>query len=170
MPDQLSEIKKTLEKMNGTLSEVGKGVSALGTAQKKAMRSDDARRIVDVDALTDAEVDELRELIGHTADLTAYSKGRIADGGDSVRGMYREFEKLGLLAMAGDDGAFALSPSAWWAVEKRDQLAAERTAELERQWTHDRKMTWIAAISGLVGAVIGAVLTVLLTRWLLPTG
>lgn len=25
MPDQLSEIKKTLEKMNGTLSEVGKG-------------------------------------------------------------------------------------------------------------------------------------------------
>lgn len=159
MPDQLSEIKKTLEKMNGTLSEVGKGVSALGTAQKKAMRSDDARRIVDVDALTDAEVDELRELIGHSADLTAYSKGRIVDGGDSVRGMYREFEKLGLLTTAGDDGVFVLSSSAWWAVEKRDQLAAERKAELERQWAHDRTMTWIAAVAGLVGAVIGGLLS-----------
>lgn len=29
-------------------------------------------------------------------------------------------------------------------------------------------MTWIAAIAGLAGAVIGAVLTVALTYWLLP--
>lgn len=159
MPDQLSEIKKTLEKMNGTLSEMSKGVSALGAAKKRAVRADDARRVVDVDALTDAEVDELRALVGHSADLAAYSKGRIADGGDSVRGMYREFEKLGLLTTAGDDGVFVLSSSAWWAVEKRNQLAAERKAELERQWAHDRSMTWIAAAAGLVGAVIGGLLS-----------
>ena len=40
-----------------------------------------------------------------------------------------------------------------------DQLAADRKAELERQWAHDRTMTWIAAVAGLVGAVIGGLLS-----------
>lgn len=86
--------------------------------------------------------------------------------------MYEELSQLGLVeSFRGPNGepyAIHVTSKGSWAVEKRRQRDAEAIAERERQWRHDRKMTWIAALSGVLGAIVGSLLTVALEYWLLP--
>ena len=126
------------------------------------------RGVIDVDLFTDDEIEELRELVRRRDDPGEWSRARLAEGGAVIEGMYREFSDLGPLWLSAGGGVMQLLPSASWVVEKHDQRATEKQAEFERQLKHDRWMTGAAAASGLVGAIIGAVLTVLLTLWLLP--
>ena len=162
----LSHIQTETEAIAGGVAGIADAQQQMAKAVSRATRK---RPYVNVDALTQSEIDELRAAIAEGSPVKTAQ--RIADDPTLV-GMYEELSSLGLVETATDmDGAVRLvfvSPLGIWAVEKRRQRAEEHAAELERQWRHDRTMTWIAAISGLAGAVIGAVLTVALTYWLLP--
>lgn len=160
MPDQLAEIKKSIDGVSKGLASISKVVGELRKTQEKAPERESRRVVVDVDALTDAEVSELVTIIE--------ADGRDPAADVTAVGMRQELKRLGFINCLADGTVYYVDPLASWAVEKRRQRAEEHAAELERQWRHDRTMTWIAAIAGLAGAVIGAVLTVALTCWLLP--
>lgn len=152
---------------------IADGVADIADAQQQmaraVSRATRKRPYVNVDALTQSEIDELRVAIAEGSPVKTAQ--RITDDPTLV-GMYEELSSLGLVETATDmDGAFCLafvSPLGIWAVEKRELLDAEEAAARERQWRHEREMTWITALAGLAGAVIGSVLTVALTYWLLP--
>lgn len=162
----LSHIRTETEAIAGGVAGIADAQQQMAEAVSRATRK---RPYVNVDSLTQSEIDELRAAIAEGSPVKTAQ--RIADDPTLV-GMYEELSSLGLVETPADmDGAFCLafvSPLGIWAVEKRRQRAEEHAAELERQWRHDRTMTWIAAIAGFAGAVIGAVLTVALTYWLLP--
>lgn len=162
----LSHIRTETEAIAGGVAGIADAQQQMAQAVSRATRK---RPYVNVDALTQSEVDELRAAIAEGSPVKTAQ--RIADDPTLV-GMYEELSSLGLVETATNiDGAFCLafvSPLGIWAVEKRELLDAEETAARERQWRHERKMTWITAAAGILGAVIGSVLTVALTLWLLP--
>lgn len=149
------------------------GVAGIADAQQlmaqTVSRASKKRPYVSVDALTQSEVDELRTAMAENSPTK--TARRVADDPVLV-GMYEELSSLGLVETSTDlDGMLCfvfVSPLGAWAVEKRHQRDAEAIAERERQWRHDRKMTWIAALSGVLGAIVGSLLTVALEYWLLP--
>lgn len=162
----LSHIRTETEAIAGGVAGIADAQQQMANAVSRATRK---RPYVNVDALTQSEVDELRVAIAEGS--PAKTAQRIADD-PALVGMYHELSSLGLVEMAMDmDGALCLafvSPLGIWAVEKRELLDAEEAAARERQWRHERKMTWITALAGILGAVIGSILTVALTLWLLP--
>lgn len=162
----LSHIRTETEATAGGVAGIADTQQQMAEAVSRATRK---RPYVNVDALTQSEIDELRAAIAEGSPVKTAQ--RIADDPTLV-GMYEELSSLGLVETATDmDGAFCLafvSPLGIWAVEKRELLDAEEAAARERQWRHEREMTWITALAGLAGAVIGSVLTVALTYWLLP--
>ena len=162
----LSHIRTETEAIAGGVAGIADAQQQMAEAVSRATRK---RPYVNVDALTQSEIDELRAAIAEGSPVKTAQ--RIADDPTLV-GMYEELSSLGLVETATDmDGAFCLafvSPLGIWAVEKRELLDAEEAAARERQWRHEREMTWITALAGLAGAVFGAVLTVALTYWLLP--
>lgn len=162
----LSHIQTETEAIAGGVAGIADAQQQMAKAVSRATRK---RPYVNVDALTQSEIDELRSAIAEGSPVKTAQ--RIADDPTLV-GMYEELSSLGLVETATDmDGAFCLalvSPLGIWAVEKRELLDAEEAAARERQWRHEREMTWITALAGLAGAVIGSVLTVALTYWLLP--
>lgn len=151
MADQLTEIRKSIDGVSRALSSIR---AAPGGARQR----------VDVDALTDAEVDEL-EALATCEDAAERSQGRIAQS-EALEGMYAELAALGLVDVDSGGTVIGVRPVGLWAVEKRRQRTAEREADVARQLAHDRKMTLISAMAGLVGAIVGSPLTVLLPIWL----
>ncbi len=158
--------RSELSKIDASLKQVSSSIDKIAGIQKRAPEKEGARKAIDVDALTEAEVDELKALIS-VEDPISYSFAKISEDA-SYAGMYSELSRLGLVLLDADGSVFLVTKNANWAVEKSAQRVAEREADVARQEAHDRKMTLIAAAAGLVGAIIGAVLTVALTYWLLP--
>lgn len=143
---------------------IADGVAGIADAQQQmaraVSRATRKRPYVNVDALTQSEVDELRMAIAEGSPVKTAQ--RVADD-PALVGMYDELSSLGLVeTMVDMDGALCfvlVSPLGIWAVEKRELRGAEEAAARERQWRHDRTMTWIAALAGLAGAIIGAIIS-----------
>lgn len=161
-----SHIRTETEAIAGGVACIADAQHQMARAVSRATRK---RPYVNVDALTQSEVDELRAAIAEGSPVKTAQ--RVADD-PALVGMYEELSSLGLVETRMDmDGALCLasvSPLGIWAVEKRELLDAEEVAARERQWRHEREMTWITALAGILGAVIGSILTVALTLWLLP--
>lgn len=143
---------------------IADGVAGIADAQQQmaraVSRATRKRPYVNVDALTQSEVDELRMAIAEGSPVKTAQ--RVVDD-PALVGMYDELSSLGLVeTMVDMDGALCfvlVSPLGIWAVEKRELRGAEEAAARERQWRHDRTMTWIAALAGLTGAIIGAIIS-----------
>lgn len=162
----ISHIRTAAEATAESISNISESQKTAASALAKITRQ---RPYVNVDALTSSEIAELERAIGEgSPEMT----GKRVSSDLTLTGMYNGMESLGLVAningMNGRPELVLVSALGMWAVEKRRQRDEEAQEDRERQWKHDRTMTWIAAIAGLVGAVIGAVLTVALTYWLLP--
>lgn len=153
----LHHIRDATESLSESVSDISSSQRLAAEALAKAARK---RPYVDIDALTTAEVEELSRLIAE--DSPRGTAERISTDMGLV-GMYDELARLGLVdahnGMDGKPGVVFVTPLGVWAVEKRHQRDAEALAGREHQWAHDRKMTWIAAIAGLIGAMIGAVIS-----------
>lgn len=164
---------RELRELFGYAKEAAGGIRSIAASQASISRaappSGPARADVNVDALSSEEVAELELAI---ASGDAGKVARRAMSTPELSGMYEELSQLGLVeAFRGPDGemyAIYVTSMGSWAVEKRRQRDAEAAAEREHQWRHDRKMTWVAALSGVLGAVVGSLLTVALEYWLLP--
>lgn len=143
---------------------IADGVAGIADAQQQmaraVSRATRKRPYVNVDALSQSEVDELRMAIAEGSPVKTAQ--RVADD-PALVGMYDELSSLGLAeTMVDMDGSLCfvlVSPLGIWAVEKRELRGAEEAAARERQWRHDRTMTWIAALAGLAGAIIGAIIS-----------
>lgn len=126
----------------------------INDAIKQLSRDVRRRTYFDVELLTEAEVEELRRLVadggaGPTSDAT-------------LIGMRSEFVSLGLIVTDLSGNVTLVRPAAHWAIEKHDQRKAEREAEEHRRNRHDLNMALIAAFSGLIGAVLGAIIPALI--------
>ena len=157
MADQIAEMRKALDKMAASLAGIAADVHDMKRAESMTSHRPSRREPSDVTLLTDAEVEELRALAGQK-DIVAYSAARV-ESDSSAAGMYAELERFGFIVTSGEGFVVIVLSAARWAVEKHPPPTSERESERERQWRHDRKMTWIAAIAGLVGAIIGGLLS-----------
>lgn len=106
--NQLSGIEKKLDSVASAIKSLDKTSSKAVNEQKTGRK----RIPIDVDALTSEEVDSLNQPIEHEDDLLEYSSARIAAGGDKVRGMYAEFDRLGLVSVEANGRCIALLPMA----------------------------------------------------------
>lgn len=157
MPEQLPEIRRSLDKLTARTSEISDALERIDRTQRAAAKC--SREAFDVSMLTESEIDELRRLVASSGNVLAYSLSRIADGAERVAGMYQEFSDLGLVFTDNGGNVVMVCPKAHWAVEKHDQLAAQRRAEERRRNRHDWAMAAIAAASGIVGAIVGALIS-----------
>lgn len=149
MPSQYGDITKSLEK-------VTKAIEALSKSSERTAR----RTAFDVDTLTNSEINELKLLIEHEADLSAFTQKRAEE--PRIEGMYKEFNNLMLVIFSGGS-VVDLSPMAYWAVEKYAQRKSEKEASQKAQWRHDRHMEFenavINGVIGLIGVLVGFFLT-----------
>jgi len=141
----------------------------------KAVR--DATSLQSIEHLSEAEIDELRQLIAHEerGDAADFAQSRmVSDDGEPLSpaiGIYQELDELGLIAgssLWGGGYLFAdINPRGYWAVERHDLIAEEDRLEREleeERYQRDRKadrriMMW----SSIAGAVLGAVITLAAT-------
>lgn len=146
------------------LDAVATAVKSLNRTSDKAAKEQkrDRKRIpFDVDTLTSEEVDALKWLIEHERNPIEYSASQIDVGGDKIRGMYAELDRLGLV-MIDYDGRCAVLPMAHWAVEKHEQRSRDAELEKKSQWRHDIAVasvsTAIGGILGILGTLLGVIL------------
>lgn len=135
-------------------------------AERAPLAPRDRTAALDVVALTEREVDELRLLLANSERVSEFAESRARRLGSAVTGMYQEFGRIGLVACGRLGGVVAVLPLASWAVEKHDQRKLERLRDEERAEAHDREMARIAARSGVLGAVLGSVAGALATALL----
>lgn len=146
-----------MDKLVSKASTISDSLERIDRTQRAAAKG--SRGPFDVSMLTESEIDELRRLIDSSGDVLAYSSSRIADGAERVAGMYLEFSDLGLVFIDNGGNVAMVRPKAHWAVEKHDQLAAQALAVKRRRNRHDWAMAAIAAASGIVGAIVGALIS-----------
>lgn len=146
-----------MDKLVSKASTISDSLERIDRTQRAAAKG--SRGPFDVSMLTESEIDELRRLIDSSGNVLAYSSSRIADGAERVAGMYLKFSDLGLVFIDNGGNVAMVLPKAHWAVEKHDQLAAQALAEERRRNRHDWAMAAIAAASGIVGAIVGALIS-----------
>lgn len=151
MPDPYRELNRKLSDIAGSIDRLKSEVSKLASGSSRSAREDRAqskRLPVDVDLLTDEEIDELRFLMAHEGSLCESSKQRVEAHGDKMLGMYVEMERLGLISSAMGVPCINLNPTAYWAVEKHDQVKSARARD---EW---RERIWLLG-SSVLCLVIG---------------
>lgn len=148
------------EKLQKSIDGIASAVKDLGKASAKVSRDTQGpwREPFDVDLLTSQEVEELRCLIRHERDLAAYSASRMQEEGTRLKGMYSEFNRIGIAVTDMNGACVFLSPAAHWAVEKHEQRERDRRKDTRAQWRHD---FFVAGFSTLIGGILGVVGTLL---------
>ena len=148
------------------LDSIASAVKSLDKTSGKTAReqSRDRRRIpFDVDLLTNEEVASLKQLIVHESNILAYYESQLESGGDTVKGMYTEFDRLNLIMQAADGRCIAVLPMAHWAVEKYEQRERDVREDKAAQWKHDIVVafvsTAIGGVLGIAGTLLGALLS-----------
>ena len=104
MPDQLAEIRKSIDGVSKGLATISKVVGELNKTQKEAPEQKGRRVVVDVDALTDAEVSELVTIIE--------ADGRDPAADVTAVGMRQELKRLGLINCLTDGTVYYVDPLA----------------------------------------------------------
>lgn len=145
------------EKLNSVVSAI-KSLDKTSTKSVREQSRERKRIPFDVDSLTDEEVDALRQLLKHEDDILAYSASQIESGGATVRGMYAEFSRFGLVIQELGGRCAAILPMAHWAVEKYEQRERDASKERAMQWRHDIA---VASISTAIGGILGILGTLL---------
>lgn len=156
--NQYSGIEKKLDAVATAVKSLNRTSDKAAKEQKR-----DRKRIpFDVDTLTSEEVDALKQLIEHEHNPLEYSASQIDVGGDKIRGMYAEFDRLGLVMIDFDGRCAAVLPMAHWAVEKHEQRSRDAELEKKSQWRHDFVVasvsTAIGGILGILGTLLGVIL------------
>lgn len=159
-----NELKRPLDSIASSVDRLGTSIS-------------DSSAIQAVDLLTDAEIDELRELIRLGDAGGGYAASRLGD--EAVAGMYLQLSQLGFVECAREFGGGLVylghSQKANWAVARHDLLEEERKrqkAEAERarkeDRKHDRINMLIGWLFGLATAMLSALFTEAIDLLLLP--
>lgn len=152
------------EKLQKSIDGIASAVKDLGKASAKASHDTRGprREPFDVDLLTSQEVEELRCLIRHEHNLAAYSSSRMQEEGTRLKGMYSEFNRIGIAVTDMNGVCVSLSPAAHWAVEKHEQRERDRRKDTRAQWRHDFRVAIASAavggLFGIAGTVIGVIL------------
>lgn len=149
-----SGIEKRLESVASAVESLDK-TNNIATRERLRERK---RIPFDVDSLTSEEVNSLKRLIEHEKDIFTFSRSQIELGGDTVRGLYAEFNRLNLVIQEIGGGCAAVLPMAHWAVEKYEQRERDASKNKTEQWRHD---ILVASISTAVGGILGITGTLL---------
>lgn len=152
--NQYSGIEKKLDAVASAVKSLDKTSSKVANDQKRSLK----RLPFDVDMLTSEEVDALKQLIEHKGSVREFSASQIATGGDKVRGMYSEFDRLGLIILEVGGQCAAILPMAHWAVEKHEQRSRDAEQQRASQWRHD---VVVASVSTAIGGILGIIGTLL---------
>ena len=147
-----------IEKKLDTVASAVKSLDKTSAKTSKEQARERKRIPFDVDLLTGEEIDSLRQLVEHENDILAYSESQIKLKGDSVRGMYTEFDRLNLVIQEIGGRCAAILPMAHWAVEKYEQKERDVKRDRAEQWRHD---IVVALLSTTVGGILGIVGTAL---------
>lgn len=134
MPD--SPEAKALKEIKGSIDGLRKSVDQLGKAEEKARAlARKAGAAPSIDTLNSSEIEELRKLAEHAADVERFSAERLKD--PLLDGMYRGFHDMGLINCVGTyDGSLVcvyVSPKAAWVVERHDLAKTERGVRERRE-------------------------------------